>query len=143
MLVAYGALIPPELLDRHEWLNVHPSLLPRWRGAAPVERAIMAGDDETGVSVDYLEDINSNESFFAKLRPDLANGDSGGRDIIIATDWMAKRYADLGYVQELDKANIPNAVNLEPDLQQVPFSRACGAPSSTRIAPSPSRGRAE
>jgi spermidine/putrescine transport system substrate-binding protein len=65
-------------------------------------------EEKTGVSVDYLEDINSNESFFAKLRPDLANGDSGGRDIIIATDWMAKRYADLGYVQELDKEAIPN-----------------------------------
>jgi methionyl-tRNA formyltransferase len=51
VLVAYGALIPRELLDRHEWLNVHPSLLPRWRGAAPVERAIMAGDEETGVTV--------------------------------------------------------------------------------------------
>jgi methionyl-tRNA formyltransferase len=48
---AYGALIPKELLDRALWLNVHPSLLPRWRGAAPVERAIMAGDDETGVSL--------------------------------------------------------------------------------------------
>jgi methionyl-tRNA formyltransferase len=51
VLVAYGALIPAALLERHDWLNVHPSLLPRWRGAAPVERAIMAGDDETGVSV--------------------------------------------------------------------------------------------
>jgi methionyl-tRNA formyltransferase len=49
--VAYGALIPKELLDRALWLNVHPSLLPRWRGAAPVERAIMAGDTETGVSI--------------------------------------------------------------------------------------------
>jgi methionyl-tRNA formyltransferase len=49
--VAYGALIPKELLDQALWLNVHPSLLPRWRGAAPVERAIMAGDDETGVSI--------------------------------------------------------------------------------------------
>ena len=48
---AYGALIPKELLDRALWLNVHPSLLPRWRGAAPVERAIMAGDTETGVSI--------------------------------------------------------------------------------------------
>ena len=51
VLVAYGALIPKELLERHDWLNVHPSLLPRWRGAAPVERAIMGGDQETGVSV--------------------------------------------------------------------------------------------
>jgi methionyl-tRNA formyltransferase len=51
VLVAYGALVPPALLDRHLWLNVHPSLLPRWRGAAPVERAIMAGDTDTGVSI--------------------------------------------------------------------------------------------
>jgi len=49
--VAYGLLVPSGLLDRHLWLNVHPSLLPRWRGAAPVERAIMAGDAETGVSI--------------------------------------------------------------------------------------------
>jgi methionyl-tRNA formyltransferase len=49
--VAYGLLVPPELLERHLWLNVHPSLLPRWRGAAPVERAIMEGDAETGVSI--------------------------------------------------------------------------------------------
>jgi methionyl-tRNA formyltransferase len=51
VVAAYGALIPADLLDRARWLNVHPSLLPRWRGAAPVERAIMAGDAETGVSI--------------------------------------------------------------------------------------------
>jgi methionyl-tRNA formyltransferase len=48
---AYGVLIPEQLLEERLWLNVHPSLLPRWRGAAPVERAIMAGDEETGVSI--------------------------------------------------------------------------------------------
>ena len=51
VVVAYGALIPAALLERALWLNVHPSLLPRWRGAAPVERAIMAGDRETGVTI--------------------------------------------------------------------------------------------
>jgi methionyl-tRNA formyltransferase len=51
MLAAYGLLIPQSLLERALWLNVHPSLLPRWRGAAPVERAIMAGDPETGVTI--------------------------------------------------------------------------------------------
>jgi methionyl-tRNA formyltransferase len=51
ILVDYGALVPKALLERSLWLNVHPSLLPRWRGAAPVERAIMAGDTETGVSI--------------------------------------------------------------------------------------------
>jgi methionyl-tRNA formyltransferase len=52
VLCAFGALIREPLLSRFgQILNVHPSLLPRWRGAAPVERAIMAGDDETGVSI--------------------------------------------------------------------------------------------
>jgi methionyl-tRNA formyltransferase len=48
---AFGALLREPLLSEHELLNVHPSLLPRWRGAAPVERAIMAGDEETGVAI--------------------------------------------------------------------------------------------
>ncbi len=51
IVCAFGALIREPLLSDHEMLNVHPSLLPRWRGAAPVERAIMAGDDETGVAI--------------------------------------------------------------------------------------------
>jgi methionyl-tRNA formyltransferase len=51
VVAAYGALIPETLLDRTLWLNVHPSLLPRWRGAAPVERAIMAGDAQSGVTI--------------------------------------------------------------------------------------------
>jgi methionyl-tRNA formyltransferase len=50
-ICAYGALIKEPLLSAHELLNVHPSLLPRWRGAAPVERAIEAGDEETGVTI--------------------------------------------------------------------------------------------
>ena len=48
---AFGALIREPLLSDHHMLNVHPSLLPRWRGAAPIERAIEAGDAETGVSI--------------------------------------------------------------------------------------------
>jgi len=51
IVCAFGALITEPLLSAHEMLNVHPSLLPRWRGAAPVERAIMAGDARTGVSI--------------------------------------------------------------------------------------------
>ncbi len=51
VVCAYGLLIPESLLSRALWLNVHPSLLPRWRGAAPVERAIMAGDAQTGVTI--------------------------------------------------------------------------------------------
>jgi methionyl-tRNA formyltransferase len=51
VVCAYGLYIPPAVLDRALWLNVHPSLLPRWRGAAPIERAILAGDESTGVTI--------------------------------------------------------------------------------------------
>jgi methionyl-tRNA formyltransferase len=55
VVVAYGALVSAALLEQVPMLNVHFSLLPRWRGAAPVERAILAGDETTGVSVMSLE----------------------------------------------------------------------------------------
>ena len=51
VVCAYGLLIPESLLQHGLWLNVHPSLLPRWRGAAPVERALLADDLETGVTI--------------------------------------------------------------------------------------------
>jgi methionyl-tRNA formyltransferase len=51
VICAYGALVKEPLLSAHPMFNVHPSLLPRWRGAAPIERAIEAGDEETGVTI--------------------------------------------------------------------------------------------
>lgn len=56
VVVAFGRLIKPDVLARVPMLNVHFSLLPRWRGAAPVERAILAGDTETGVGIMQLEE---------------------------------------------------------------------------------------
>jgi spermidine/putrescine transport system substrate-binding protein len=77
---------------------------------------------ETGIEVKYLEEINSNESEFAKLRPELENGSSGGRDLIVATDWMARKYYDLGYLQELDHSALPNVdENLIPALRDPAF----------------------
>ncbi len=57
VVVAYGALIPESLLSvpKHGWINVHYSLLPTWRGAAPVQHAIMHGDDVTGVSIFQID----------------------------------------------------------------------------------------
>lgn len=51
VVCAYGQILPASVLDLCPWLNLHPSLLPRWRGAAPIERALFAGDEETGVAV--------------------------------------------------------------------------------------------
>jgi methionyl-tRNA formyltransferase len=76
--VAYGSLVPPELLDRHLWLNVHPSLLPRWRGAAPVERAIMAGDAESGVTIIRLvEELDAGPIAAQQAFPIAADDDAG------------------------------------------------------------------
>jgi methionyl-tRNA formyltransferase len=73
VVCAFGQLIREPLLSELEFLNVHPSLLPRWRGAAPIERAIMAGDAETGVSIMRLtEGLDSGP---VALRQSLTIGD--------------------------------------------------------------------
>src|SRR5213075_3326233 len=78
VLVAYGALIPESVLDRALWLNVHPSLLPRWRGAAPIERALMAGDEETGVSIiELVEELDAGPIAAQQRTPVGIDDDAG------------------------------------------------------------------
>jgi spermidine/putrescine transport system substrate-binding protein len=79
-------------------------------------------EQATGVSVKYIEDVNDNSEFFAKVQPLLADGDSGGRSIFVVTDWMAKKMYDLGYLQNVDKSALPNVEkNLVPQLQHPDF----------------------
>ncbi|WP_051063157.1 methionyl-tRNA formyltransferase [Ilumatobacter nonamiensis] len=68
VVVAYGRIIKPHLLDAVPMVNLHYSLLPRWRGAAPVERAILSGDDETGVGVMRLEEGLDTGGLYAEER---------------------------------------------------------------------------
>jgi spermidine/putrescine transport system substrate-binding protein len=75
----------------------------------------------TGISVTYTEDINDNDEFFAQVLPDLQQGRSIGRDIVVLTDWMAARWAQLGFAQELNKSLIPNAANIVPSLAHPGF----------------------
>jgi spermidine/putrescine transport system substrate-binding protein len=74
-----------------------------------------------GITVNYTEDVNDNDEFFAKIKPQLQAGQDTGRDTFCLTDWMASRLIRLGWVQELDKANIPNWENLTDTLKQVQF----------------------
>lgn len=79
-------------------------------------------EQETGLKVKYIEDVNDNNEFFAKLQPNLQDGDSAGRDIVVVTDWMAKKMYDLGYLQNLDKDAIPTVTeNLNPSLESPSF----------------------
>ncbi|MFG2636900.1 PotD/PotF family extracellular solute-binding protein [Streptomyces sp. NPDC048362] len=72
----------------------------------------------TGITVDYTEDINDNNEFFGKLKPQLAAGQDTGRDIIVLTDWLAARLIRLGWVQKLDPSNLPHAYsNLSPQFR--------------------------
>ncbi|MEU6386497.1 spermidine/putrescine ABC transporter substrate-binding protein [Streptomyces bauhiniae] len=64
---------------------------------------------KTGISVRYTEDINDNNEFFGKIKPQLAAGQETGRDLIVLTDWLAARLIRLGWVQKLDPANLPHA----------------------------------
>jgi spermidine/putrescine transport system substrate-binding protein len=75
-------------------------------------------EKETGVEVDYIDDFTGNTQFFGKLQPQLAQGDSGGRDIIVPSDWMAKKMYDLGYLQELDHADLQTVFdNILPQFE--------------------------
>jgi methionyl-tRNA formyltransferase len=102
VVVAYGLLLPPEILrlPRHGCLNVHASLLPRWRGAAPVARAILAGDERTGVCIMRME--AGLDTGPVMLRRELAIGaretagelearlaEEGGEAIVVALDALA------------------------------------------------------
>ena len=77
VVCAYGLYIPPRLLARSLWLNVHPSLLPRWRGAAPVERAILAGDERTGVTIHETVAALDAGPIAAQERLDIGDLDAG------------------------------------------------------------------
>ena len=72
--------------------------------------------EATGLTVEYPEDYSDNDEFWAEVLPLLESGEPTGRDIVTPTDWMAARWIKLGYAQELNKANIPNAKNLIPEL---------------------------
>jgi len=77
---------------------------------------------ETGITVKYTEDVNDNNEFFGKVQPLLEKGESGGRDIMIVTDWMAKKMRTLGYLQNFDQEAVaPAKEKLVKSLQNPAF----------------------
>ena len=109
VVAAYGLLLPQSILDapKHHCLNVHASLLPRWRGAAPVERAIMAGDDETGISVMRIEAKLDSGPVYRQRRMPLGDRASGAR--------VGDELADLGAAALLEV--LEDLPDLEPEPQ--------------------------
>ena len=95
VVAAYGLLIPDPLLARALWLNVHPSLLPRWRGAAPVERALMAGDSRTGVTIHRTTAELDAGPIAAQEAFDLGDDDDAGTVFARAARVAARLIGDV------------------------------------------------
>ena len=76
---------------------------------------------ETGIAINYIEEINDNDEFYGKVQAPLSQGQDIQRDIAVLTDWMAARFITRGFVEEIDKSNVPNASNLVAALQSPTF----------------------
>ena len=94
-----------------------------WPAYIDEERsALKSFQEENGTKIKYVEEINDNTEFFGKVRQQYDQGQSGGRDIHVVTDWMAARMIRLGYVQKFDKSTMPTAnANLIERLKSPPF----------------------
>jgi methionyl-tRNA formyltransferase len=109
VVVAFGQLLPPALLEAvpHGFVNVHFSLLPRWRGAAPVERAVLAGDRETGVSIMALEAGLDTGPVFARERTPIGAQETVGE--------LRTRLVGIG--TDLLVATLPRVPEITPEPQ--------------------------
>lgn len=117
-IVAYGGLIPPAALDipRHGWINLHFSLLPAWRGAAPVQRAVIAGDDVTGAVTFQLEAGLDTGPVFGTLTESVGPEDTAGQ--------LLERLSHSGAVLLAQTLSAVDAGQAAPQPQQGDVSLA-------------------
>jgi methionyl-tRNA formyltransferase len=123
VVCAFGALVREPLLSDYEMLNVHPSLLPCWRGAAPIERAIMAGDERTGVSIMRLTaGLDSGPVCFSAsepIHPDDTFGSlaerlqRSGRDLLLSALRALDRGERLAFTEQ-DERQVTYAEKIGP-----------------------------
>jgi methionyl-tRNA formyltransferase len=121
-VVAYGALVPPSLLDvpRHGWVNLHFSLLPAWRGAAPVQHAVLHGDEVTGATTFRLEAGMDTGPVFGVTTEDVRPTDTSG-DLLarLATAGAGLLVATLDGLEDGALVPVPqpaDGVSLAPKL---------------------------
>jgi methionyl-tRNA formyltransferase len=122
----YGALIPDVLLERALWLNVHPSLLPRWRGAAPVERALLAGDAETGVTIHRtVSELDAGPVAAQRAFPVEVDDDAGAiyeRAAALAVDLLVDVLPEPSFTRQ-PEAGATYAAKIEAADRELDWSR--------------------
>ncbi|MEJ1353413.1 MAG: methionyl-tRNA formyltransferase [Candidatus Sedimenticola sp. (ex Thyasira tokunagai)] len=111
VVVAYGLLLPQRVLDapRLGCINIHASLLPRWRGAAPIQRAVLAGDSESGVTIMQMEAGLDTGPMLLKRATPIAENETGGS--------LHDRLSPLGAAALLEALRGIAAGSLEPQVQ--------------------------
>jgi methionyl-tRNA formyltransferase len=116
---AYGAILGDDLLAAHTWLNVHPSLLPRWRGAAPIERAIEAGDRETGVAImEPVAELDAGPVYLLRgepIRPDDDYGSLSARLAALGGELLVEALDTLPEPRPQGDDGVTYAEKLERD----------------------------
>jgi methionyl-tRNA formyltransferase len=132
VVCAYGSLIPVDLLEQRLWLNVHPSLLPRWRGAAPVERALMAGDRETGVTIHRTTaELDAGPIAAARSFPVGPEDDAGSvyeRTVPLAVellDDVLTAWPDVAFTPQPEEG-VTYAAKIGPADRELDWSRPAG-----------------
>ena len=111
VVVAYGLILPQRVLDapKHGCLNIHASILPRWRGAAPIQRAIQAGDEETGVTIMQMEAGLDTGPMLLIEKIKIGEAETGGQ--------LHDRLAPLGASALIKTLELLVAGNLQPQIQ--------------------------
>jgi methionyl-tRNA formyltransferase len=129
VVVAYGLILPPAILDatRHGAFNLHASLLPRWRGAAPINRAIMAGDTETGASIMRITEGLDEGPVCLEIRVPIGRDETAGE----LHDVLAERGARL-MAQALGALE-RGELDCRPQAEQEAIYAAKIDPAETRI----------
>lgn len=130
VVAAYGLILPQKVLDlpRHGCLNIHASLLPRWRGAAPIHRAIMAGDEETGVTIMQMEAGLDTGAMLARARTPIQTKTTGELTLELAelgADLMVKVLRDLSGHERVaqDEALASYAAKIDKREARVDWTR--------------------
>jgi methionyl-tRNA formyltransferase len=119
VVVAYGKILPQSLLDvpRIGAVNVHGSILPRWRGASPVQAALLAGDPETGVSLMKMEAGMDTGPVFVSTRTRILDGETAGE--------LSERIARLGATLLVESLPLIESDELIPERQEEVLATSC------------------
>ncbi|PSK98630.1 methionyl-tRNA formyltransferase [Haloactinopolyspora alba] len=122
-VVAYGGLVPPGALEipRHGWVNLHFSLLPAWRGAAPVQHAVLAGDDVTGACTFQLEEGLDTGPIYGTVTESIRPGDTSGdllhRLAASGSELLLRTVDGIEDGSLVPQPQSPDGVSLAPKLE--------------------------